>query len=83
MTYINSHTTLEDIGLKHDVSKQRVWQIVRYSKLGKGDYYLGLKRYNECYKEYSSFEKDPKIINNMVREWMQLNSIRLIKTKQK
>ena len=51
MTYTNSYTTLEEIGTKYDVSKQRVWQIIRYCKLGDGNYYKGLKLYNDTYKK--------------------------------
>ena len=34
MLYTNCELTLEDIGNKHNISKQRVWQIIRFSKLG-------------------------------------------------
>ena len=52
MTYTNSYATLEEVGRKYNISKQRVWQIVRYSKLGNGDYYKGLKSYNETRKSF-------------------------------
>jgi len=83
MTYTNSHITLEEIGMKHDVSKQRIWQIVRFCKLGGGDYYKGLKLYNEVHNRYKKdFENaNPKTINALMRDWMKLKDIRLIKTK--
>jgi len=83
MTYTNSYTTLEEVGMKHDISKQRVWQIVRFCKLGEGNYYKGLKLYNETYKAYKKdFEDtDPQTINALMRDWMKLKNIRLIKTK--
>lgn len=83
MTYTNSYTTLEDIGRKYDVSKQRVWQIIRYCKLGGGDYYKGLKLYNDVQKSYKEefTEADTKTINALMRDWMKLKNIRLIKTK--
>jgi predicted DNA-binding protein YlxM (UPF0122 family) len=83
MTYTNSYTTLEDIGRKYDVSKQRVWQIIRYCKLGGGDYYKGLKLYNDVQKSYEEefTEADTKTINALMRDWMKLKNIRLIKTK--
>ena len=84
MTYTNSYTTLEEIGNKYDVSKQRVWQIVRYCRLGEGNYYKGLKLYNETYKSYQKefTDADLKTLNALMRDWMKLKNIRLIKTKQ-
>ena len=84
MTYTNSHTTLEDIGLKYGVSKQRVWQVIRYCKLGNGNYYKGLEKYNEVYKSFKDefTEADSKTLNALMRDWLKLNNIRLIKTKR-
>ena len=83
MTYINSYTTLEEVGRKHNISKQRVWQIVRFCRLGEGNYYTGLKLYNETYKSYQEeFAKaDSKTLNALMRDWMKLKNIRLIKIK--
>tara|TARA_R100000789_G_C3007279_1_gene150374 strand:+ start:709 stop:1017 length:309 start_codon:yes stop_codon:yes gene_type:complete len=83
MTYVNSHTTLEDIGNKYDISKQRVWQIIRYCKLGNGDYYKGLNSYNRAYESFKAEHVDAnsRELNKMMREWLKLNNIRLIKIK--
>ena len=83
MTYTNSHTTYEEIGAKYNISKQRVWQIVRFCRLGDGNYYKGLSLYNRIHKTYSEEFKDadPKTINNLMRNWMKVKNIRLIKTK--
>ena len=51
MTYNNSHVTLEELGDKYHVSKQRVWQIVRLCKIGDGNYFRGLEKLNEVKKE--------------------------------
>ena len=83
MTYINSYKTLEEVGAKYDISKQRTWQIVRFCRLGEGNYYNGLKLYNETYKGYQEkFENiDLKTLNALMRDWMRLKKIRLIKIK--
>ena len=83
MTYINSHTTLEDIGLKYNISKQRVWQIVRYSKLGDGNYYKGLKSYNTAHKKMKEVFRDQGswAVNQAMRNWLESEGVRLIKTK--
>jgi predicted DNA-binding protein YlxM (UPF0122 family) len=83
MTYKNSHITLEELGTRYGISKQRVWQIVRYCTLGEGDYYKGLKLYNRTYETYKEQFRnaDPKTLNALMRDWMELKNIRLIKTK--
>ena len=35
----NSTTTLEELGIEYDITKQRVWQIITRCKLVYGDYY--------------------------------------------
>ena len=89
MLYTNCELTLEDIGNKHNIPKQRVWQIIRFSKLGGGDYYQGLRLYNRAYTtfvetfkhEEGSKELKSKVVNQMMRGWLKSNQIRLIKTK--
>ena len=83
MTYTNSHTTMEDIGLKYELSKQRVWQIIRYCSLGGGNYYKGLEDYNNVHKSYKAEfpDADSKTLNGLMRDWLKLKNIRLIKTK--
>jgi predicted DNA-binding protein YlxM (UPF0122 family) len=83
MTYTNSHVTLEDIGTKYGVSKQRVWQIIRHCRIGKGDYYRGLRLYNQAYTEYKTRTKNPKAANNLMRAWLRAQDIRLIKRNDK
>ena len=83
MTYTNNNLTLEDIGLKYKITKQRVWQIVRFCKLGNGNYYEGLKRYNGAYNRIKRArpESDSREINGLLREWLRINDVRLIKSK--
>ena len=54
MTYNNSHVTLEELGDKYHVSKQRVWQIVRLCKIGDGNYFRGLEKLNEVKESISN-----------------------------
>ena len=51
MIYKNSDATLEEIGMKYKITKQRVWQIIRMCRLGHSDYYKGLRVYNEVCKK--------------------------------
>ena len=81
MTYTNSNVTLEEIGDKYHVSKQRVWQIVRLCKIGNGNYCKGLESLNKVKKSYKEEfpEASSKTINELTRDWMKLKNIRLIK----
>ena len=81
MTYNNNTVTLEDIGLKYKITKQRVWQIIRFYNLGNGNYYDGLKRYNAAYDKIKLArpESNGKEINALLREWLRINDVRLIK----
>ncbi len=83
MTYTNSYTTLEDIGYKYDISKQRVWQIIRYCRLGDGNYYKGLEAYNKAPNKMKTTFKDigSKVVNEAMRNWLESEGVRLIKTK--
>ncbi len=47
MLTLNTDMTLEEIGKKYKMSKQRVWQIVRFNELGGGDYYRGYQVYTD------------------------------------
>ena len=81
MKYKNNYITLEDIGNKYGISKQRVWQIIRYSKIGKGDYYAGLREYEQTKTKIKNTypEASTKETNSLLREWLRINDIRLIK----
>ena len=81
MRYTNNDSTLEDIGLKYNITKQRVWQIVRFCKLGEGDYYSGLRQYNRTVTKIRSTypTASAKEVNGLLREWLRINKIRLIK----
>jgi predicted DNA-binding protein YlxM (UPF0122 family) len=80
MLTLNTNYTLEEIGVKFGISKQRVWQIVRFNHLGAGDYYRG-------YNLYTAFNnallKDTKLSkierNRRLRDWLASHDIRLIK----
>ena len=81
MHSMNSDMTLEEIGLKYNITKQRVWQIVRFNYLGRGDYYRGYKMYMEKKTEIDSMpcEKQERI--QLFRSWLESLNVRLIKSK--
>tara|TARA_R110000751_G_scaffold272547_1_gene372751 strand:+ start:856 stop:1170 length:315 start_codon:yes stop_codon:yes gene_type:complete len=80
MHTMNSEMTLEEIGIKYGVSKQRAWQIVRFNHLGKGDYYRGYKMYMDKKSEIDSTPKlDTPERTSRLRDWLDNQNIRLIK----
>mgnify|MGYP003129469856 CR=1 FL=1 len=59
--------TLEQLGKEHEVTKQRMWQIITRCKLGNGDYYYGV-----------NVDKDKKQTRLAFNEWLENNQIKLI-----
>jgi len=82
MLSLNSESTLEEIGVRYGMTKQRAWQIVRFNELGNGDYYLGYKLYTNHHKtllqdtNLSTIER-----NRLLRDWLRHNNVRLIRGK--
>ena len=74
--------TLEELGIEYGVTKARAWQIVRFTEIGKGDYYTGYKMFMD---RKSEIDKTPdattKERSQMLREWLNSQNIRLIKGK--
>ena len=80
--YWKDHMTLEEIGIKYNITKQRSWQIVRFSLLGKGDYYAGYKTYmDKKYEIDHTPDLTTKERSNLLRAWLNDQNIRLIKGK--
>ena len=79
--YWKDDMTLEEIGIKYKITKQRVWQIVRFSQLGKGDYYTGYKTDTDKKAEIDTTGLTTKERSNMLRAWLNSQDIRLIKGK--
>ena len=82
MLTLNTDNTLEEIGVKYKISKQRVWQIVRFNKLGGGDYFLGYKKYDE-YKKLLLLNQKLSTIERrrLMRDWLKERNVRLIKSR--
>ena len=82
MLSLNSEYTLEEIGVRYGMTKQRVWQIVRFNELGAGDYYSGYSMYTKHHKtllndiNLSTIER-----NRLLRDWLRTKNVRLIRGK--
>jgi hypothetical protein len=79
----SSKATLEELGEEHEVTKQRVWQIITRCKLGEGDYYYGRvvarNKWSEFTKLYSDVEQTKRAFN----EWLSAREIKLTSNNQK
>ena len=70
--------TLEQLGEEYDVTKQRMWQIITRCKLGKGDYYYGVKLARDKWSELYSTYKDKEQARLAFNDWLEDNKIRVI-----
>ena len=78
MLSLNSECTLEEIGVRYNMTKQRAWQIVRFNELGNGDYYYGVNVARDKWSELYSTYKDKKQTRLAFNEWLENNQIKLI-----
>ena len=82
MLTLNTNMTLEEIGVKFKITKQRVWQIVRFNHIGAGDYYRGYDAYtdfsNALLNDTSLSKLERK---NMMRNWLREHDVRLIRSR--
>jgi|TARA_R110000803_G_scaffold19565_4_gene51121 hypothetical protein len=82
MLSLNSEYTLEEIGVRYGMTKQRVWQIVRFNELGNGDYYAGYGLYDQHHKTLLSNQNLSTIERNkLLRDWLRTMNVRLIRGK--
>ena len=82
MLTLNTDMTLEEIGVKFKITKQRVWQIVRFNQLGAGDYFRGYRVYTDYYNALLNDTNLSKIERKQrLRDWLRQNDVRLIRSK--
>ena len=43
--YVETKQTMEQLAERYNITKQRVWQIIRRCTLGEGDYYKGFENF--------------------------------------
>jgi|TARA_R110002012_G_scaffold117769_1_gene265833 predicted DNA-binding protein YlxM (UPF0122 family) len=73
LEYLENKQTMEQLAQKYNITKQRVWQIIRRCTLGEGDYYGGFKTFKD--KEESLKELGIKggRRHELLRKWMSEN----------
>tara|TARA_R110001599_G_scaffold8532_2_gene41352 strand:+ start:532 stop:876 length:345 start_codon:yes stop_codon:yes gene_type:complete len=76
-------TTLEELGKEHNITKQRMWQIITRCKLGKGDYYYGTQLARSKWSEFKTLYDDTDQTKRAFNDWLKERDIKLSINNQK
>tara|TARA_R100000656_G_scaffold121418_3_gene96382 strand:+ start:704 stop:1024 length:321 start_codon:yes stop_codon:yes gene_type:complete len=68
--YTNTNQTMEQLAYKHEITKQRVWQIIRRCELGAGDYYKGFETYRDKQESLKELGVPQEQAHTLLRKWM-------------
>ena len=68
--YTHTKQTMEQLAKKYDITKQRIWQIIRRCQLGGGDYYGGFENFREKEKSLKELGVPKDQIHSLLRKWM-------------
>ena len=68
--YIGSKQTMEQLATKYNITKQRVWQIIRRCQLGGGDYYEGFENFRQKEESLRELGIENTQIHKLLRKWM-------------
>lgn len=80
--YSTGDFTLEAIGKKVDLTKQRVWQIITRCKLGEGNYYFGAQAARVTWRVLKKQFKEPQDAEREFMDWLNENDIRIIRNNR-
>ena len=78
--YLNGWTLLR-IGHRYDLTKQRVWQIIRRCKLGDGDYYEAQVQEKEKKREIEQLALSVAEAAMHYTQWLGSKGVRRIRKK--
>jgi|TARA_R100001244_G_C5157012_1_gene130514 hypothetical protein len=81
--WMSKALTLEELGKQHDLTKQRMWQIITRCKLGEGDYYYGTQMARNKWSELHALYNDKEQTRRAFNEWLEDKNIKLIMNNQK
>jgi len=76
--YKNSEVTMDGLAHQHELTKQRVWQIIRRCQLGDGDYYQGYTRYKSKEDSLKDLGVKGKRLHELMRKWMSEQGAKMI-----
>tara|TARA_R100001594_G_scaffold19347_2_gene37751 strand:- start:5362 stop:5595 length:234 start_codon:yes stop_codon:yes gene_type:complete len=61
---------MEQLADKYEITKQRVWQIIRRCELGSGDYYRGFETYRDKQESLKELGLPQEQVHEVLRKWM-------------
>jgi predicted DNA-binding protein YlxM (UPF0122 family) len=61
---------MEQLADKYEITKQRVWQIIRRCELGSGDYYRGFETYRDKQESLKELGLPQEQVHELLRKWM-------------
>jgi mannitol-specific phosphotransferase system IIBC component len=76
-------TTLEQMGKEHNLTKQRIWQIITRCKLGDGEYYYGTQIARNKWSEFKTMYDDLDQTKRAFDDWLKERDVKLISNNQK
>ena len=76
-------STLQEIGLRHNITKQRVHQIITRCKLGDGDYYNGNRIAKEKWLEFVKVCDDKEKARELFNTWLADKDVKLAADNKK
>lgn len=68
--YTSTKQTMEQLADKYEITKQRVWQIIRRCELGSGDYYRGFETYRDKQESLKELGLPQEQVHELLRKWM-------------
>ena len=76
--YKNTDITMDGLANEYNLTKQRVWQIIRRCQLGNGDYYQGYVRYKSKEDSLKELGVKGKRLHELMRKWMSEQGAKMI-----
>ena len=79
--YKDTNITMDGLADEYNLTKQRVWQIIRRCQLGNGDYYHGYTRYKEKEDSLKDLGVTGNRLHALMRKWMTDQGAKMIKLR--
>ena len=76
--YKGSDITMDGLANEYNLTKQRVWQIIRRCQLGDGDYYQGYIRYKSKEDSLKELGVKGKRLHELMRKWRSEQGAKMI-----
>ena len=79
--YSGTDITMDGLADEYNLTKQRVWQIIRRCQLGNGDYYHGYTRFKEKENSLKDLGVTGNRLHGLMRKWMTEQGAKMIKLR--